>query len=396
MSDSTDRFFLRPRLLLSARQVGVYDAVNLVIYAKFPLISVRRGRDLVAGFVPRDETSTQGIFTKIQTDRLVGKFGTEVDSLRYPIGPCQYEPLLERLLSDGEDALPFFYSEHHVMVARRRRIAAFTRVNRELLEEVRRGDVILQRSDSERIHLMASDAWMTQKTFSAYLERQGVAPWWEIETNLASHARLERIHLSDTLDLPNSETLEDYDAQQVPSFVFAKMLMKRSQRPRGYAQSVQRNGEASRVFSTVEKPEDARSLKRAKNQNAIVPTGELSDSSVGDTCSPHHDTKQLRPRSQGAESSSIEREVHSDWSSNEVPVGVESPTRREFPAATDQGMLTKKDVAKLIGMSISSLDGNLRRQPDFPAPLTYGSTTTLRWRRSDILQWLESRDRATQ
>lgn len=390
MSEYTDRFFLHPRELLSARQIGVYDAINLVIYAKFPLINVRCGKDLVAGFVPRDETSAQGIFTKSQTDRLVHKFGAEVASLRYPIGPCQYEPLLEHLLADGEDALPYFYSEHHLMVARRRRTAAFTQVNRELLEEVRKGDVILQRSDSERIHLMASDAWMTQRTLSAYLERQGVAPWWEIETNLASHARLERVHLSDTLHLPNSEALEDYDAQQVPSFVFAKMLLERSKRPRGYVQSVQRSSEASRVSSTLETPKNASPLKQFKNQNAFAPTYEVNHSSVDDSSSPLHDTKkQLRPQSQGAE-------MRSDWSGNEVPSGVESPTEREFPAATDQGMLTKKDVAKLIGMSISSVDGNLRRQPDFPAPLTYGSTSTLRWRRSDILQWLESRDRAAQ
>lgn len=385
MGEYTDRFFLHPRELLSARQIGVYDAINLVIYAKFPLISVKRGKELVAGMVRRDETSAQGIFTKSQTDRLVDRFGTKIASLRYPIGPSQYEPLLEGMLEEGEDALPFFYHEHHLLVDRRRRAAAFTRVNREILEEVRKGDVILQRSDSERIHLMASDAWMTQKTLSGYLERQGVAPWWEIETHLASHARLERVLLSDTLHSPNSEALESYDAQQVPSFVFAEMLLKRSQAPRGYAKPVQMEGQASAIRSNIEKPKPLDSLKLSEPTKANDKFGE---GPVMDSQSSCPDTKKLHPQNQGAESCFSERETRRDTSSHEQGNAV-LPAGREFPATTDQGMVSKKEVAKLIGMSVSSVD-NLRKKPDFPEPISYG-TTTRRWRRSDILRWLESR-----
>lgn len=388
MGEYTDRFFIHPRLLLTAKQVGVYDAINLVIYAKFPLINARRGKELVAGFVPCDELSAQGIWTKSQTDRLVDKFGTEAGSLRYPIGPSQYEPLLERLLEDGEDALPYFYHEHHLLVDRRRRAAAFTRVNRELLEEVRKGEVILQRSDSERTHLMASDAWMTNKTLSAYLDRQGVAPWWEIDTNLASHARLERVLLSDTLDLPNSEIQEIYDVQQIPSFVFAEMLLKRSKRSRGYERSVQKSSEASRIDSTAEKPKYASSQKLPKNLNALAPFDVFNDSSVGDSSSPRESTKQLRPQSQGAESSSTEIEARVDRSSNDEPSRAESTPWSEFPTTTSQAMLSKREVGALLGVHVNTVD-NYRDRHDFPEPVKYGGTT-LRWEQSDILRWKNS------
>ncbi|MCC4601599.1 helix-turn-helix transcriptional regulator [Xanthomonas melonis] len=390
MSEYTDRFFLHPRLLLSARQVDVYDAINLVIYAKFPLINVRRGKDLVAGFLPRDERTAQGIFTESQTDRFLDKFGDEFSSLRYPIGPGQYEPLLERLLSDGEDVLPFFYSDHHLMVARRRRAAAFTQVHRELLEEVRKGDVILQRSDSERIRLIASDAWMTQKTLGAYLERQGVAPWWEIEANLASHARLERILFSDSLNSPSSENLEGYDTQQVPSFVFAEMLLKRSQRPRGYAQPVKGSSEASRVSSATQQPKDANSLRRPNNQNASTSSDEINDSSVGDSSSLRQKNKQPRPQSQGAGCSSTMEEASADITSRGVPSSIESLIGRESPPTIVETMITKKQVGQLLGIHTNTVD-NYRKSHDFPEPVKYGEAT-LRWKRSDILKWQESRD----
>lgn len=389
MGEFTDRIFLHPRLLLSARQVEVWDAINLVIYAKIPLINIRRGRELVAGMVQRNEPSAQEIFTASQTHRLLDKFDSEVASLRYPVGPSQYEPLLERLLENGEDALPFFYHEHHLLVDRRRRAAAFTRINSELLEEVRKGEVILQRSDSERTHWMQPNSWMTKETLSAFLGRQGVAPWWGIEANLASHARLERVVLSDT----NLQDSTAYDAQQVPSFVFAEMLLKRSQKPRGYAQSVQRSSEASRISSTVEEPKYASARKASKNQIALAPKDELNDSSVGDSSTPRQNTKQLRPESQGAESSST-KEARSDRSSVDVPSSVESSHGIVLPTTIDQGMLTKNEVGVLLGVHPNTVD-NYRNRPNFPEPVKYGGTT-LRWERSDVLRWRDSQKNPAQ
>ena len=51
MVDSLDRLFLHPRAVLAARKIDLYDAINMVVYAKIPLVTVRRGKDLVVGFI---------------------------------------------------------------------------------------------------------------------------------------------------------------------------------------------------------------------------------------------------------------------------------------------------------------------------------------------------------
>ena len=42
MLDRVDQLFLQPRLVLDAKKVEVYDAINMVVYAKIPLVSARR------------------------------------------------------------------------------------------------------------------------------------------------------------------------------------------------------------------------------------------------------------------------------------------------------------------------------------------------------------------
>ena len=418
MIETTDRFFLHPRQVLTARKVGIYDAINLVIYAKLPLISARRGKDLVAGLIQRNELSPQQILTRNLTDRIIDKFGTEAASLRYPIGPSQYEPILEQLVEAGEDVLPYFFHEHHLLVDRRRRIAAFTKVNDGLLEEVRKGDVILQLSESERIHYMASGAWMTNKTLIAYLDRQGVTPWWEDELNLASHARVERVMLSDTPTLLSPEvlasyahlerditsdtptllslgTLERYDTQQLPSFVFAEMLLRRTRRPRGYAKPVLQASDTIRVEPVIEQRKDARSQNdsnnlNAVNRNAVPCTDGLDDNSDSDSSSSFKNTKHPRPPIRRAESSPAEKESRAGSSNNDEPSQVSSTPLNELATTADQAMLSKNEVALLLGVHANTIDNYRRDQPDFPKPAKLGGKT-LRWEQSDILQYKNAR-----
>lgn len=386
MGEITDRFFLRPRLLLSARRVDVYDAINLVAYAKVPLVNGLRGRNLVAGFVRREESDAKSLLTNNQMDRIVDKYAAEVASLRYPVDPSQYEPLLEALVEDGEDVLPYFYHEHHLLVDRRRRAATFARLYSELSEEVRKEDVILQRTDSERVRVLVSDAWMAHNTVGAYLERRGVAPWWAIETNLASHARLERVLLSDSLHLPSTETPESYDFRQMPSFVFAQRLLKQSQKPRGFASIVPRNSETRDVDSKAEKPRSADASSATKK-----PVAPLSEHASSDAQSPLPPTRQLRPQKQGAEKSLSNEEVRYDTSSKSVHDSQEAqPT---LPASTDEAMLSKKEVADLLGLSVNTVD-NYRKMPDFPKAVSYGKST-LRWERSAVLRWKDWRKSST-
>ena len=109
MSVSLDRLFVQPRLVLTARKIDLYDAINLVVYAKFPLISTRRGKDLVAGFIRRDEAGIAVAFLSSSTEyELLNKYAREISSFRYPVGPSQYEPLLEKMVGADERWLPYF------------------------------------------------------------------------------------------------------------------------------------------------------------------------------------------------------------------------------------------------------------------------------------------------
>lgn len=392
MGEITDRFFLSPRLLLSARRVDFFDAISLVAYAKVPLVNVRRGRDLVAGFVRRRESDAKALLTNNQVDRIVDKYATEVASLRFPVDPLQYEPLLEALVEDGEDVLPYFYHEHHLLVDRRRRAATFARLYSELLEEVRNEDVILQRTDSERVRMLVSGAWMTHNTVCAYLERHGVAPWWAIETNLASHARLERVLFSDSLNLPSTGVQESYDSQQMPSFVFAQMLLNLSERPRGFTSTVLRDSDTRAVDSKADKPRSADASRATRTEKPAAPSEQLSEHAPGDGPSPRPPTRQLRPQNQGAEHSFSNEKVRYDTSSKSVHGSQE--VQPALPAAPDEAMLSKKGVAALLGVSVGTVDNYRKNRSDFPKAVSYGEST-LRWERSAVLKWKDLRKSST-
>lgn len=413
MIETTDPFFLHPRQVLTAGKVGIYDAINLVIYGRLPLSSAKSGIELVAGF---QCDGAQQALTKAQADQLIDKFRTEAASLRYPVGPTQYEPILERLLEAGEDVLPFFYHEHHLLVDRRQRIADCTSVIHTLQEEVKKGEVILQLSESERTQYMASGAWMTNKTLTAFLDRQGVTPWWECEANLVSHARLERVMttdspsllspkmmasyglldrdiMSDTPASPSLDTRERYDTQQLPSFVFAEMLLRRSRRPRGYAKPARLTSDTILVEPVVEQREDSRSQNDSTNLNTVNPnaapyTDGLHANAVGIFASSMQSSKHPRPLSQRAESSSADTEARPERRGNDAPISPESLPASELTPTSDDVMLSKTEVAALLNVHVNTVD-NYRKLPDFPKPVKY-SPTTLRWKRSDIVRWRDS------
>ncbi|RFC67788.1 helix-turn-helix transcriptional regulator [Mesorhizobium denitrificans] len=58
-------------------------------------------------------------------------------------------------------------------------------------------------------------------------------------------------------------------------------------------------------------------------------------------------------------------------------------------------LLTEKEVTKIIGLSRVVI-WEMRKRGDFPQPLklTPGQTGAIRWRLSEIENWIETRERA--
>ena len=219
MAESTDRHILRPRELLSANRIDFYDAINLVIYAKLPLLSALKGRDLIAGYVRRGETGGIEPLTKFGGEtELLRKYARVVDALTFPVGPNVYEPLLDHMSRANEYALPYFFHEHHLMVDRRRRAALFAQHYKELQIDVMKGTVILHLTEAERAPMLLSGGWMTNDTLRKYLHERGVLPWWGNEKNLSSHALLERMVMSDSLSASPAVTSspETHSPQRLP------------------------------------------------------------------------------------------------------------------------------------------------------------------------------------
>ena len=392
MVDSLDRLFLHPRAVLAARKIDLYDAINMVVYAKIPLVTVRRGKDLVVGFIRLNKAeSAVGILSQGQKDELLGKYEKEIASLCYPVGPSQYEPLLEKMLGAGEDTLPYFFHEHHHAVDRRCRAAMFAQLHGELAALVSKGEVPLQVTESEGTHLMASEAWMTAKTLAAYLERHRVTPWWENEDNLQSHARLERILLSDGLNATRSDSSEQYDRQQLPSFLFGHMLLKRTRARFGYAQTRQRTGDAKPVEARASDWEfqDSKYKPRQRMDRAdsipdadVIPNnraGETAERPPGNSQPPTDSSDVIAtPRKKKPR---VEHGFDETFQERSEQLTPPDP-------ASEEEMLTKAEVAKLLGVSVNTVD-NYRKKAGFPKAISYGANV-LRWKRSQILQWRDN------
>ena len=116
----------RPRELLSATRIDFVDAINLVIYAKLPLLTALKGRRLIAGYLLRDEIGGARMVRSFRGDKqLIDNYARQIDRLTFPVSPSLYEPLLDQISRANEYALPYFFHEHHLMVDRRRRAALF-------------------------------------------------------------------------------------------------------------------------------------------------------------------------------------------------------------------------------------------------------------------------------
>lgn len=237
MAETTDSFFLRPQALLSADRVNAFEAINLVVYAKLPLKSKLSGSDLIAGWVRIDSAGRYTTRAPSEYDSASPELHQAIATLSYPIGPSHYEPLLAKMLEAGHRELPFFIHEHFMLVDRHKRARIFMQLHGELRDAVARGHVIVQLTDSQRADMLSGDSWMTRATFQAYLDEQGVTPWWSNSMNLHSHQRLERMAISDALKLLEGDVETTYDFDQLPSYLCAQMLLKQAPRPRDNARS---------------------------------------------------------------------------------------------------------------------------------------------------------------
>lgn len=369
MGEMSDHHFTCPRSLFEANKIDVDDAINLVAYAKIPLRSALRGSDLITEFIEyhRSGVSSALLSTRQKGDILV-KYQSDLAHLRYPVAPFQYESLLEKMVEAGEKALPIFVHEHHLLVDRRLRAFLFRQLFSELRRDVGQEKVTVQISDSERTTTLVSHAWMTAKTLATYLENAGVAPWWASETNLNTHARLERIDLGDWLELPSNYDGETYDREQMPSFVFGRKLLKRSFRPSGFPSVATPKKFSNAKTSAPQAGSGPHQARQKQTRSEHLPAkSDLATAAL----EPEAPVTTALPRQVGSTAKPPEEAVHTASS------------------VDDERMLDKKEVAALIRMSVSSVD-NLRKTSEFPKPVIYGPNT-IRWKKIDIVQWINWR-----
>lgn len=436
MIDSVDKVFVHPRHVLAAKKVDIYDAVNLVIYAKIPLITAHHGKDLVAGFINIDETGTiRSVLQKSSAQGILEKYRREIDSVRYPVAPSQYEPILEKMVAAKELTLPYFFHEHDFISDRRRRADLFLRVNSELRQLVEKGEIILQLTDSERTNVATGQAWMTAETLRAYLSKSGVGPWWGDEENIKAHPKLERVLMSDALASGQMLAFQ-YDVEQLPSRLFASMLLRRGFNPYGNRRSSQNSvsdlvKEAAEInqsakigsrfvsnqvaqsenpshvesddYERLREPPQLHKPQEPQESEGLSGQGEWSDLSE-----PSRGVEVVgivRRYIQGAFTSELPPEgsivtpalprlesadVHKGQSQSlqqELQSQEEAAARDD---AQDHGvMISKKEVAVLLSVSKGTVD-NLRKRPDFPPHLELGPNT-IRWLLADIVAWRDKK-----
>lgn len=364
MGDNLDSLFLLPRLVLKARKVDLYDAINFVVYAKMPLITTRHGKELVAGFIKlEDRQISPVLMSQRHKDEILSKYDKEIASFRYPVGPSQYQPLLERMVEANEYALPYFFHEHHELKDWRHRAAMFADLHGELAGLVSRKEVALQITDAERTYVMDGSAWMTAETFRNYLERHGVTPWWDDEKNLKSHSRLERFLLSDGVRVSRAELLDSQDIRQLPSYLFGAMLLRRTRVPSGYAQARQPQSDVdSGALAESENEFEASNYKPRKRAETISEPEPPLSSRPPEQSSvvKHHQAKSLKAI--GGAIEQVSRAV-----ANETQDKPQDPKPSGLPQ--DDTMLTRQGVANVMGLkSANSIDNYQNRYPDFPEP----------------------------
>ena len=388
MHKPSDSVYLQPSLVLAARQVNIYDAMNLVAYAKVPLITARRAGDLIAGFIQRvNDTVGTAFLSQGQKDRLLEKYASDLARLRHPVAAADYAMLQEKMLDAGETAIPYFFHEHHELVHWRRRAAAMAQIHRRLAELLLSGKLILQISDTELAGFpISSSAWMSRKSLDAYLEGEGVSPWWELRPNLDSHRRLLRIVMSDWVNLSDRGEPESIDEELLPSYVHARMLLKRT-RPSGYASReyvaigvpapVQRHpsevpGALDASTSSVERDFDS--------EIRLTPDMSFDARESSASNPPSVTVEQVMPKARQDAPATIARRARST---------TRDPAADQLaePDLPDpESTLNRKQVAKLLGMSPGWVDDRRKDTPDFPKPYDFGPNN-IKWERAEVLEW---------
>lgn len=51
-------------------------------------------------------------------------------------------------------------------------------------------------------------------------------------------------------------------------------------------------------------------------------------------------------------------------------------------------MLTRQDIAKMLGISVETVRRRVEARPDFPKPAIRLSRKTVRWGPGDVLRWV--------
>jgi predicted DNA-binding transcriptional regulator AlpA len=388
MHKPSESVYLQPSLVLAARQVNVYDAMNLVAYAKVPLIPSLRAAELIAGFIERKNDAVSGAFVSPdQKDRLLEKYAADLARFRHPIAPADYTMLQEKMLDAGEAAIPYFFHEHHELVHSRRRASAMAKIHGRLGELVLSGKLILQISDTELAGFpIPSSAWMSRKSLDLYIEGEGVAPWWELRQNLDSHRRLIRIVMSDWLNLSNHGEPESIDEELLPSYVHARMLLKRV-RPSGYPS---RACAATSVPTPVQRPPsevpghlDASTNRVERDFDSgtqLTPDMSFDARESSAPIPPRTTAKQVMPKPPQDSPATIARRARS---TTRDPEG-DQLAEPDLP--DPETALNRKQVAKLLGMSPGWVDNRRKDTPDFPKPYDFG-TNNIKWERAEVLEW---------
>jgi len=423
----TDHCFLRPRAVLMAGKIDVQDAINLVVFAKLPLKSRVTGENLIAGRVCTDVAGQPLISEGLPPQKTwPQEFEDVISALRYPVAPSDYEPLLVEMVETGFDELPFFVHDHHLVADQRWRAGLFVHLYGELQDAVSTGQITVRGADGQRTDTLTADSWMSERTLLSYLNQHGVMSWWEVTNNLNSHDRLERILISDAQQPLESYSELIYDPNEIPSLLFAHMLLGRTHYMRDLA-SVEDAGHSARQYGSAEPdPEFAGSYFQPDKRRPPAP--DLVTKATESRSVPREIASETRATPHVGANSAVERALpstapntfpigHNETSNagtNETGIAVlqhsvdehthplparanrlqvktqsSSPkaTSAAIVAATDDDRMSKKELAKLLGKHPNSVDNLRKDDPSFPKPSKLGGS--LRWRRGDVLHWLE-------
>lgn len=430
MGEMTDHCFFRPRAVFRAGKINVRDAINLVAYAKVPLKSRLTGRQLIAGCVRTDLTGQSSIEDVPSSIRMWPQEVQEwISGLRYPVPPMEYEAHLVELVETGFDELPFFMHDHHLVEDQRWRARRCSELYCELMDTVLAGHITVRGTDDQRMDTLSAESWMSERTLLSYLNKQNVLSWWESTSNLNSHDRVERILISDTRQPPEDSSETVYDPYQMPSLLFAHMLLKGTVGMRDLARVEDLGRSAVRFGLTDSNKEFAHShyqpVRRRRSGTDVTakvnaPDGarrEISPdtyetSGSDENCSVEQPSPTTVPSSisVGSNDASVDRtrEILADGPTHSVERPADSLPRRKTPLqakktvsdatatrpekveATDEDRMSKKAVAKLLDVHPNTVDNIRKDDPTFPTPGKPGGS--LRWRRGDILLWLKSQE----